>query len=90
MTLTYDDVVSILAEITGMDEEEFTPQTALLDVKIDSLDLAVFDTILAERHGVDLVGSLGLTPATTIADFTHILSEQSASAEAAPSVTGTP
>ncbi|MEV5814561.1 hypothetical protein [Streptomyces mutabilis] len=32
MPLTYDNVVSILAEITGMDEDEITPQTTLLDV----------------------------------------------------------
>lgn len=88
MPLTYDNVVSILAEITGMDEDEIAPQTTLLDVEIDSLDLAEFATQLAERHGVDLAASLDLTPATTIADFVHVLVEQSSSAEAAPSVMG--
>ncbi|MFJ8546562.1 acyl carrier protein [Streptomyces sp. NPDC093586] len=90
MPLRYDNVVSILVDITGMGEEEITPQTTLLDIGMDSLDLAEFAAILAERHGVDLVGSLDVTPATTIADFTHVLAEQSSSAEAAPSATGTP
>jgi acyl carrier protein len=86
MPLTYDNVVSILADITGMDEDEITPQTTLLNVEMDSLLLAEFATQLAERHGVDLADSLDLTPETTIADFVHVLAEQSPSAEAAPSV----
>ena len=73
-----------------MDEDEITPQTTLLDIEVDSLDLAEFATQLAERHGVDLVGSLDVAPATTIADFTHVLAEQSSSAEAAPAATGAP
>ncbi|GHG91814.1 acyl carrier protein [Streptomyces lanatus] len=88
MPLTYDNVVSILAEITGMDEDEITPQTTLLDVEMDSLLLAEFDVILAERHGVDLAAGLDLTPETTIADFVHAVAEQSSGAEAAPSVMG--
>jgi acyl carrier protein len=86
MPLTYDNVVSILADITGMDEEEITPQTTLLNVEMDSLLLAEFATQLAERHGVDLADRLDLTPETTIADFVRVLAEQSPSAEAAPSV----
>ena len=88
MPLTYDNVVSILAELTGMDEDEITPQTTLLDVEMDSLLLAEFDMILAERHGVDLAASLDITPETTIADFVHVLAEQSSSTAAAPSVMG--
>lgn len=86
--LTYDNVVSILAEIKGMDEDEITPQTTLLDVEMDSLLLVEFAVVLTERHGVDWEADLDLTPATTIADFVHVLAEQSSGAEAAPSVTG--
>ena len=90
MPLTYDNVVSILAEVAGMDEDEITPQATLLDVEMDSLDLVECAVLLAERHGVDLTGSLDVTPATTIADFTHLLVAQSSSAGDAPSVMGAP
>ncbi|MDF3142281.1 MULTISPECIES: acyl carrier protein [unclassified Streptomyces] len=86
MPLTHDNVVSILAEITGIDEDEITPQTTLLDVEMDSLLLVEFAVVLAERHQVDVADNLNLTPESTIADFVAVVAEQSSTAAAVPSV----
>jgi acyl carrier protein len=88
MPLTDDTLISLLCEVTGMEENEVTGQTTLVDIEMDSLLLAEFATVLAERHGVDLPNSLHVTPTTTIADLVHALAEQSSSAAAAPSGMG--
>ncbi|MEV6594875.1 acyl carrier protein [Streptomyces acidicola] len=87
MPLTYDTLVSVLAEVTGVDEELITPQTTLLDIEMDSLLLVEFAVVLEERHGVDLADNLDLTQGSTIADLVQALAEQSPNAAAAPSTT---
>ncbi len=87
MPLTHDTVISILAEVTGTDEKQITPQTTLLDIEMDSLLLVEFAVVLAERHGIDLADNLDLTQDSTIADLVQALAEQSSNAAATPSTT---
>ncbi|MFF8382204.1 phosphopantetheine-binding protein [Streptomyces kanasensis] len=86
MPLTYDSLVPILADVTGVSEDEISPQTTLLDVEMDALLLVELAVVLAERHGVHLADDRNLTPSTTIADFVRCLTERGCLAGAVPSV----
>ncbi|WP_081239326.1 acyl carrier protein [Streptomyces viridosporus] len=85
MPLTHDTVVSILAEVTGVDEKQLTSQTTLLDIEMDSLLLVEFAVVLEERHGVDVADNLDLTQDSTITELVQAVAEQSPNAAAVPS-----
>ncbi|MCZ9355122.1 acyl carrier protein [Streptomyces mutabilis] len=89
MPLTHDTVISLLAEVTGADEKQITPQTTLLDIEMDSLLLIEVTVVLAEHHGIDLADNLDVTLDSTIADLVQALAEQSSNAAATPSTPST-
>ncbi|MGP3969307.1 acyl carrier protein [Streptomyces sp. 6N223] len=84
MPSTHEAVVAALADVLGVSEEDITPETPLERLEMDSLAVAEFATVLAQKYGINLAESFVTTQATTVADVVTCVHEQDQPSTAAP------
>ena len=65
----YDRIIKLLAEHTGKDASEFTPETTFESLGIDSLDTVEMVMDLEEQLGVDLELEEKLTTVGELVEF---------------------
>ena len=72
----YDRIIKLLAEHTGKDASEFTPETTFESLGIDSLDVMELLMNLEEELGTEI--EMGENKVNTVGDLVKLIEEKQA------------